>query len=271
MISHGSFGAEQDRMTALPIPLHPSRGVGPRRGARALLAVALLLGLNAVGIAARADDSLGTVGLGDGYYSVLDLAYGKGSRIGESNKLESSFALYAHFEAGKYFKVSEIGTLAGVEFGFNGGKDLGTRAKDSFVLGIPLMMDVWVDFPVTLLNLGNGKHDWLRWALSPGFGASFIHAYVFLKTTVAMRVPVLNDDVELAWLWWPDAGSFPVGDTHDGFNAATLRGSWFLGSSWHAFAEIHKTQQVHSNGNKAPTMTRTDWDSVANFGFGMRF
>lgn len=108
--------------------------------------------------------------MGDGYHGAAGLILGHGSRLDDSGSLQSGSSLLLHVEGGGYFKASSIGNLAGIEGGANLGYD-GVPISDNVGLmgSTPFAFDAWFGFPVTLLNLGDGKNDWLRLSVAPGW------------------------------------------------------------------------------------------------------
>jgi hypothetical protein len=216
---------------------------------------------------------------------------GRGSRIGKSNSFESGNMVLAHFEGGGYFKTSRIGNMAGIEGGADiGYDDLGYREKDSALGDMGMIIDIWMGFPVTLLNLGDGSNDWLRLSVAPGMGTSMVSGYLYVKSALAARLPGLGD-AEVAWFWWPDAASYPFGaNNNDAVNATSLRGSFFFGKKFHAFAEWRRSQREHveaqkpdpkyfdgitaipgQDGQAFTSSTRSEWEKNMRVGVGMTF
>jgi len=151
-------------------------------------------------------------------------------------------------EGGAYIKSSSIGNLAGFEFGFQGGYDgvpkrRGRALMAEYGADIGMDLELWVGFPVTLLNLGNGKDDWLRWSVAPGLGTSILNGYFYLKTALALRLPVVGDS-EVAAIWWPDAVSNTWSGTNDTRNSMALKFSLFRSRGLHLFVQYQRTQDV---------------------------
>ncbi|MFZ4577749.1 MAG: hypothetical protein ACOYOB_05055 [Myxococcota bacterium] len=197
---------------------------------------------------AGADESeqkfVGTMGPGKGHMAAFDLVLGNGTGYGASDR---GSQVFLHFEGGGYFKSSAIGNLAGIEGGLEMGWDgvpkRHTAALADYTDNLGIAMDAWVGFPVTLLNLGNGKDDWLRWNVSPGMGASLICGYMSLKSALAVRLPVVGD-AELAVTWWPDAASYSFGNSNDAINAGALKLSYFYDKRYHFFVQYRRSQRV---------------------------
>lgn len=143
---------------------------------------------------AHAKDSLGSLGMGDGYHGAAGVMLGHGSRLDDSGSLQSGSSLLLHVEGGGYFKASSIGNLAGLEGGANLGYDGIPISNNVGLMGsTPFAFDMWFGFPVTLLNLGDGKSDWLRLSIAPGMGFSLVGFYMYLKGTAAMVLPTIGD------------------------------------------------------------------------------
>lgn len=191
--------------------------------------------------------AIGTLGPGRGRVAVFDLVYGNGTGASADDKTSRGSQVFMRFDGGAYSKASSIGNLAGVEFGVQIGWDgvpkRHKRALVEYMADIGMDAEVWLGFPVTLVNLGDGKNDWLRWSIAPGMGTSLVHGYFYLKSALALRLPVIGD-TELSATWWPDAANNTYGDTNDTRNATALKLSLFRASGLHLFLQLQRTQDV---------------------------
>ena len=236
---------------------------------------------------------IGTLGPGRGRVVAFDLVYGTGTGVSRSNDGRSPRAsqLFARFEGGGFIKSSRIGNLAGIEagaqIGYDGIQKRHSRLFADYIGDMGMDADIWVGFPVTLMDFGDGKEDWLRWSIAPGLGSSLVSGYFYLKSTLALRLPVVGDG-DIAATWWPDAASNVYGGTRDTRNSAALKLSLYRRSGLHLFMQYQRTQYVTPVGppnddpnvygglSKPPGMdsepfaleSRVDADSVVTFGVG---
>ncbi len=231
---------------------------------------------------------VGTMGPGKGHMAAFDLVLGNGTGYGDDDR---GSQVFLQFEGGGYLKSSAIGNLAGIEGGFQMGWDgVPKRYRPGLVeymADIGVAADAWVGFPVTLAHLGDGKDDWLRWNIAPGMGVSLLGGYMYLKSALAMRLPVLGD-MELAGTWWPDAVSSPFGNTSDEINAAALKLSYYYQNRMRFFVQYRHSQRVSESAPVAddpmvyggltkppgmdrepfPLETRYDSEKVVTLGIG---
>lgn len=157
--------------------------------------------------------------------------------------------MFLQVEAAKFVKASRLGNLAGIEVNLG----LGYTAAAGEVKTIdnrrgirevtPVMFDLGVGFPVTLLHLGGDKGERLMLGFSPGLGWNFLNAYLSLKLKAAARI---TDKLvaEASWQWVPGTVSLPNADS--AINRATLKGSLYWGDAgdlaWHIYAEHIEAQ-----------------------------
>jgi hypothetical protein len=156
---------------------------------------------------------------------------------------------YVQCEAGKFVKASRLGNLAGIEVNLGlgytaaSGDPTGSDVRRGIRAVSPVLFDLGVGFPVTLLHLGGEGGQRFMLGFSPGMGWNFLHAYLSLKLKAAAR---LTDKLvaEASWQWVPGTVSLPSGDTP--VNRATLKGSLYWGtpgdSAWLAFVEYTQAQ-----------------------------
>lgn len=256
-------------------------------------AVGALLSLEAMAApAAAATGTLGTVGLGRGLHGSGGAMLGLGQRPDGSGIAGNGLQTLLYAEGGVYIKASAVGNLAGLHGGILLGYDgVPTPAEEGTIGDTPFTADLWLAFPVTLLNLGDGANDWLRLSIAPSLGSSLVSSYLSLKSALAVQVPVIGE-TELAYTWWPDAASKAWGAKGDTFNAAALKLSVYpvLGSRrWHVFAQLRRGQRVKYQAPQvdfrsfdgmatvpgAPgafaTEQRSDWDTIGHLGLGVCF
>ena len=235
---------------------------------------------------------MGTLGLGDGINGAAGLTLGYGSRIDGKGQMASGGQISAHVAGGRYFKASSLGNLAGLEGGMSMGYD-GVPIADNVGLAgnMGYALNLWIGFPVTLVNLGDGKQDWLRLNFAPGMGTSLLGAYLYLKSTLAVALPGVGPS-ELTYTWWPNAVTTQGTGAGGALNTAAVRATLYpkLGDRrWQVFAQYHKGQLVKSapaagdpltyNGLTGPpgqpsafsVEKRTAWDSLLTLGVGACF
>lgn len=205
------------------------------------------------------DDTVGTNGMR--HLFTIDGIVGRGSRL-QSRKPDvtgSGNQYVVRAEGGAFFLATPLGNMGGVEGGAEVGVDsIPYAERDNLLYGAGALIDAWVGFPVTLLNLNKkGSRDWLRIAATPGIGASLVSAYTYLKLRGAMRI---TDGLtgELTYIWWPDAASYPFGHgNNDPVNEASLRAAVFMGdtgdkgSALHGYIEVHNGQRTSENNSAA--------------------
>ncbi|MSQ83443.1 MAG: hypothetical protein EXR77_11245 [Myxococcales bacterium] len=234
---------------------------------------------------------VGTFGAGKGDIALFDLVLGNGSGVKRGSASERGSQVFVRYELGGYIKSSTIGNLAGleggVEIGWDGVPKRYSPKFSDYMADIGMAADMWLGFPVTVLNLGDGNNDWLRWSVTPGMGSSLWCAYFYVKSAVAMQVAGVGD-VELAATWWPDAANHAYLD-RDALNAGALNTSLYSLKKWHLFVQYRHSQrvgivalptddvQVYGGLTKAPNATgepfglekRYDSEHVFTVGVGM--
>jgi hypothetical protein len=245
-----------------------------------------------VGPAALAKDKDAVGALGMDQTMTAGLYFGNGSRLNDKKAFVGGSQVVLHFEGGAYFLGTPLGNMGGIEGGVDMGYDgIPYRENDNILYGAGFLADMWVGFPITLLNLGNKNHDTLRVAFTPGIGMNAVTPYAYLRLRGAYRVTD-SLDAELSWVWWPGGASsvWSPGSAQDGINAARIRGAVFLHSGrrevsegWMLYAEYQRGQRENDNHSlkSDPTVfsgqnpygktERYDWEHMFHLGAGYVF
>ncbi len=190
---------------------------------------AATIGLTSLAVAtsawARDDADRATVGLD--HNVALTGAFGFGDRFGTPGK-----QVIGRVEGGGYWMTSRFGNRGGVEGGAELGYD-GLSQTPPGHMGQPsvlsnMLFDLWLGFPMTLLEFGEGSGRWFTTGLTPGMGFSDKHLYWYIKGKMAVRVGS-SLTVEGSWQWTPFDASTTLGSFDDkpgsGLNLAILRTS----------------------------------------------
>ena len=199
-------------------------------------------------LSAGESKTIGVFGPGAGNTAVIDLVYGNGSTATGNGSSVRASQFLLRFEGGGYFKSTAIGNLAGIEGGFEMGYD-GLRAGSGapaadFMGDFGMAADVWLGFPVTLANYGDGKADWLRLSVAPGLGTSLQYGYFYLRSALAVQIPGAGG-AELVAHWWPDEATHAYGRTAVTTNTAALKLAYYHDKRMHFFVQYRRSQTVY--------------------------
>lgn len=182
---------------------------------------------------ARADDDVGK-GFGLDRYMGVSGVFGFGNRYGDSGK-----SVAVRFEGAGYFLQTPFGNRGGIEGGMEMGWD-GFNDHEPSALLSGFLWDMWLGFPITVFEKRDDTGPLFSAVFAPGMGASWQHAYVYIKGKAGMRVSDAIS-VELSYQWTPYMGSVPWADNvvltdgqsfhpkvDSGLSMATLRATAFL-------------------------------------------
>lgn len=268
-----------------------------RSSSRLLAALSLASTLAAPATFAKDKDVVGALGMDQ--LMTVGAWYGNGSRLNQKGGFSGGSQVVLHFEGGAYFMGTPLGNMGGLEGGADMGYDgIPYRDNDNLLYGAGFIADLWLGFPITLLNLGKKdsqdpkkEFDYLRIAFTPGLGLDMVTPYAYLRLRGAMRVNE-HMDAEVSWLWRPGAASsaWSPGSAQDGINSATIRGAVLLHSKdrndsegWMFYAEYHRGQRENDRhdvkGNPAVfsgetpfgVTERYKWETAMHLGVGYVF
>ncbi len=259
-----------------------------RSGLAALGLLALATSLIAPQIAV-AKEEVGPFGLSrngvvTGVFGTTTRNYQDGSKT----KQWDGKQFYVNFEGGLFGKVSPLGNLGGLELlaamGYDGATPDGADSNPRGPLLGGFLYDFAVGFPVTLFHQFTDGKDRFQLQLSPGFGISHIHAYLYVKTKAAYQI---TPDIaaEVQWQWWPGPTSV-MWNSGFGVNQQSVKGSVYLGRAGSTglavFAEYLTSETEEEKpglpvsgafGGKNPfTRTeRSDYEKTLRLGVGAAF
>lgn len=248
---------------------------------RFLISVVAVVCLCSGARSALASDAIPGIGTSH-TMSILGI-YGSGKRFGGTGSSQS-----LRFEGAAYFLHSLAGNLGGMEGGIEIGRDALPRSPTYGLDGESLMMDLWLGFPITLLNLGKDEDAWLRIGLAPGIGFSFVQAYAYLKPRLAVRIVPDLVDLDVSWFWIPGAAMTQSdASKNDSLATSALRASVFVrvnrDVAVEAFGEwrtvTRELQSYHDGASKAVlsgydtfgTTARSQFEQGWRLGVGAAF
>lgn len=222
--------------------------------------------------------------------AVLTGVLGQSSRVYDpaTGKKWEGKQFYVNFEGGAFAKVSPLGNLGGLEavcaMGYDGATaDMEQNHPKSGLVG-GFLFDFGIGFPFSVFHYFSDSKDRFQLLLSPGFGISHMHAYLYVKTKAALQV---TSDIaaELQWQWWPGPTSL-MWSSNYGINQSSIKGQVYLGSygkqGWAVFGEYLWSELEEEKpgdpvkgafGDKNPfTKTiRSDFESSLRIGVGAAF
>ena len=215
-----------------------------------------------------------------GMFGVGDMTFGGsfafGDRLGGGG-----FGLSAHFELATMVDETAIGNWLGFEFisevGYEKykGKD---PYKGDWTMG-PLVFDLELGFPFTILHIGEGGPGTTLVSLGLGAGMSAQHIFGYVRARILMAIA---DDayVEVMGRWTPAEASAD-GTDHTGLAIYQLRlSSYFaldedlnlqLFAEWTPAERTRVGDEDPSNIAHAPPETTTDFQNVVRIGVGVVF
>jgi hypothetical protein len=199
--------------------------------------------------------------------------YGQGERSGQAG---SQVILFA--EGGLFTHASPLGNLGGLSGGIQLGWD-GVPAAADETLGLGgFQFDMWAGFPISLFRTG----DLFQLIFEPGMGMSYQASYLNMKLRGGFAVGDVEGD--LTWTWWPGATSYATGPEGVGNNAASLKGTVYIGTdpAFFAWGEYFTSQreqesfdatksQDYAGLNVFGTTNRRDFEDLIRIGLGVAF
>ena len=232
-----------------------------------------LLALAAQGLGERGARAQGLLGVGE--MSVGGSAM-FGSRLGGGG-----FGLAAHFEVGMLVDETALGHWMGFEFA----TDIGYEQFDGedpnggeWTQG-PLVFDMSVGFPITLLKLGSGGTMTTLFTFSLGGGFSVQHAYGYARLRVLMLL-TQEAYLEVRGTWTPSEASNDW-TKKTGLDVYALRASVFadLGDDtkleffgeWTSAERARDGAEDETDLTKWPVEAVEDFENVVRIGVGYVF
>ncbi|GEM_PF-3039847 len=235
------------------------RRFGPRAcSACALLAALVFVGPQLFSTTARAlDFAKGGGGIGMGKHAIGTILGAQGSRriIDKSGPLEKDGnGAMVRFEASMLYKPTTLANLGGLSFGAEAGyltNGIDTLSSKHLLQSMGFVFDIWMGFPILAFQMG-GNDGGFRLFVEPGWGASFIHGYAYIKGKLCFALPGGALDGEVSYQWTPADASSTWGTQFRGMNTATLRAVVFMpgsDSGYHGFIDLNQANlETYSPG-----------------------
>ncbi|PKN56538.1 MAG: hypothetical protein CVU56_15665 [Deltaproteobacteria bacterium HGW-Deltaproteobacteria-14] len=237
-------------------------------------ALAFAAAMAAVGLGgARDAHAQGMFGVGE---MTAGGSVGFGDRLGGGG-----FGLSAHFELAMMVDETAIGNWLGFEFiselGYEKykGKD---PYKGEWTMG-PLILDLQLGFPFTILHIGDGGPGTTLVSLGLGAGLSAQHMYGYLRARILTAITE-TAYLELMGRWTPAEASAD-GTDHTGLAVYQLRLSTYFAlnedlnlqvfAEWTPVDRTRVGDEDPTNIAHAPPETTTNFQNVVRIGVGVVF
>jgi|GEM_PF-3018475 len=216
-----------------------------------------------------------------GMFGVGEMTAGGSFMFGD--RLDAGgFGLSAHFEVATMMDQTAIGNWLGFEFigelGYEKYKGDDPYGGD-WTMG-PLIFDLELGFPFTILHIGDGGPGTTLVSLGLGAGLNTQHVFGYLRARIL--VAISHDAfIEVMGRWTPAEASDDGTDDPTGLDIYQLRVSAYFAVSedlnlqvfgeWDPADRTRVGPEDPSNLAKAPPELTTDFQNVIRFGVGVVF
>ncbi|TNF30168.1 MAG: hypothetical protein EP329_14135 [Deltaproteobacteria bacterium] len=222
----------------------------------------------------------GTEARAQGMFGVGEMAAGASFQLGDRLG-GSGFGLSAHFELATMVDQTALGDWLGMEFlaelGYE--KYKGVDPYDGEWTMGPLLFDLQLGFPFTILHLGDGGPGTTLVSVGLGAGMSAQHVYGYARARI---LTALSDDafLEVMGRWTPSEASAD-GTDRTGLDVYQLRISAYFAvddelklqvfGEWAPADRTRVGEEDPTQLAQAPPEVTTPFQDVVRIGFGFVF